>query len=49
MAQLVKEDIQTSVKRFRQARLKLGKNEMAAELAAGDLVLIELPNQSPEI
>ena len=30
MAQLVKEDIQTSVKRFRHARLKLGKNETAA-------------------
>ena len=38
--QLIKEYIKPSVKRFRQARLKLGKNETSAELAAGDLVLI---------
>ena len=38
--QLIKEYIKPSVKRFRQARLKLGKNETSTELAAGDLVLI---------
>ena len=51
MTQLVKEEIQTSglKRRFRQARLKLGKNHLGADIAAGDLVLIGLPNQPPEI
>ena len=51
MAQLVREKIQTSGldRRFRQARLKLGMNGSGADIAAGDLVLIGLPNQPPEI
>ena len=38
MAQLVREEIQTSGldRRFRQARLKLGKNESGSDIAAGD-------------
>ena len=51
MAQLVKEEIQTSglERRFWQTRLRLGKNQSGADIAAGDLVLIGLPNQPPEI
>ena len=51
MAQLVTEEIQTSglERRFRQARLKLGKNHSGADISVGDLVLIRLPNQPPEI
>ena len=51
MAQLVREEIQTSGldRRFRLARLKLGKNVTGADIAAGELVLIGLPNQPPEI
>ena len=50
MAQLVREEIQTSGldRRFRLARLKLGKNATGADIAAGELVLIGLPNQPPE-
>ena len=51
MAQVVKEEIQTSglERRFRQARLRLGKNHSGADISVGDLVLIGLPNQPPEI
>ena len=51
MAQLVKDKIQSSglERRFRQAKLRLGKNQSGADIAAGDLVLIGLPNQPPEI
>ena len=51
MDQLVREEIQTSGldRRFMQARLKLGVNGSGADIATGDLVLIGLPNQPPEI
>ena len=51
MAQVVREEIQTSglERRFRQARLRLGKNHSGADISVGDLVLIGLPNQPPEI
>ena len=47
----MREEIQTSglKRRFRQARLKLGKNHSGADISVGDLVLIGLPNQPPEI
>ena len=46
---IVMEEIKTSPERFRQGRMKLASNKTSPSTVTGDIVLTELPNQTPEL
>ena len=49
MRDIVLEEIKTSPERFRQGRVKLSSNKTSPPAIRGDIVLTELPNQTPEL